>query len=58
MYAVAHGAPNDHTDLLAFLDPVEAVTMEVQAESRALRPRRAFSKTPYFTPLGSIILLV
>lgn len=58
MEAVDAGEPKDHPDFLACLDPVEAGTIGVQAKSLALRPRQAFSQSPYFTSLRSIILVV
>jgi hypothetical protein len=58
MYTIEQGAPDDDTDPPAFVDPVEARASGTQADSLALRPIRASSKAPYFTPLRTVILVV
>jgi hypothetical protein len=58
MYAVDQGVPDDHTDLWAFVALAEAGATDAQADSLARHPVRAFSQTPYFTSLRSIVLLV
>jgi hypothetical protein len=58
MYTIEQGAPDDDTDVPAFVDPVEARASGTQADSLALRPIRACSKAPYYTPLRTVILVV
>lgn len=58
MYATDQGTPDDNADFLAFVDPVETQTTGAQADSLALRPIRESSKTPYYTPLRTVILVV
>ena len=53
-----HGVPGNPTGSLVFLLPVEGETIEAQADSLAWRSRRISSKTPYFSLLRSIILVV
>jgi hypothetical protein len=58
MYATDQSAPDDDTDLPAFVDPVEAHASGTRADALARRSIRTSGKTPYYPPLRTVILVV
>ena len=58
MYAIDRGMPDDDPDLPVSVDPVEAHASGAQADPLALRPTRPSGETPYYIPLGTVILVV